>query len=93
MKGSMRIFVLPVSTRKHACPYHVALSGMISSPFSSFREPKGAWIREIIGVFRRQVKEENSWGCIKKRNVDILFVTVYIFCFRYLWKSFQENRT
>jgi len=66
---------------------------MISSPFFSFREPKGAWIREIIGVFRRQVKEGNSWDCIKERNVDILCVTVYISHFRYLWKSFQEERS
>jgi hypothetical protein len=66
---------------------------MISSPFSSFRYPKGAWIREIIGAFRRQVKEGKSWDCIKERNVDILCVTEYMFHFRYLWKSFQQNRT
>jgi hypothetical protein len=66
---------------------------MISSPFSSFLETRGAWIREIIGVFRRQVKEGNFGDCIKERNVDILFMIVYIFYFRYLWKSFQENRS
>jgi len=66
---------------------------MISPPFSSFREPKGAWMREIIGVFRRQVKEGNFGDRIKERNVDILFIIVYIFHFRYLWKSFQESHS